>query len=314
MNRLSAEDLTAKWKNTDWYASRDPEHELDPLNLRVHRAIRWIERAEDAHRDDDHDVAFILYWIAFNAAYGQTGSPTTGDQPESDSQRDYIRKIIRLDDAFFLAIRSDDVFQSMIKILLSSRFVFEPFWKHHNEVAGCEDWKEGFDRSKKNVTRDMREIRHTTIKGDVRAAHILHELFKRLYTLRNQLLHGGATWGSSKNRNQVRLGASPIALLVPRFIDVMIENSGCRLGLPALSRCEGLSRPEASLAARSVALHAGREPRNRLRRRQSPSDTRRLCSTAARSSPPSIPSLSSIMSRFTVLRIPVTTDGSGRPA
>ena len=232
MNRLSAEDLTAKWKNTDWYASRNSGHPSDNLNLRVRRALSWLERAEEAHRDQDQDTAFILYWIAFNAAYGQTGSPTTGDQPESDSQRDFIRKITRLDDAFFLAIRSDDVFQSMIKIFLSSKFVFEPFWKHHNEVAGCEDWKEGFDRSKRNVTRDMREIRSTTIKGDARTAQILHELFRRLYTLRNQMLHGGATWNSSVNRSQVMMGAAIMATLVPRFIDVMIENPDADWGSP----------------------------------------------------------------------------------
>ena len=27
MNRLSAEDLTAKWKNTDWYAARNSGHQ-----------------------------------------------------------------------------------------------------------------------------------------------------------------------------------------------------------------------------------------------------------------------------------------------
>ena len=32
-------------------------------------------------------------------------------------------------------------------------------------------------------------------------------MFDRLYTLRNQLLHGGATWNSNINRSQISQGA-----------------------------------------------------------------------------------------------------------
>ena len=37
--------------------------------LRIHRALSWLDRAEQAN--DDHDAAFIFYWISFNAAYAQ---------------------------------------------------------------------------------------------------------------------------------------------------------------------------------------------------------------------------------------------------
>ncbi|OBY90989.1 hypothetical protein A6723_020470 [Pseudomonas sp. AU11447] len=43
---------------------RDGEH-LN-LRLRVHRALSWLDRAEQA---DDLDGRFIFLWIAFNAAY-----------------------------------------------------------------------------------------------------------------------------------------------------------------------------------------------------------------------------------------------------
>ena len=36
------------------------------LRLRVHRALSWLDRAEQA---DDLDGRFIFLWIAFNAAY-----------------------------------------------------------------------------------------------------------------------------------------------------------------------------------------------------------------------------------------------------
>ena len=38
------------------------------LTLRVHRALSWLNRAEQA---EDVDGKFIFLWIAFNAAYAQ---------------------------------------------------------------------------------------------------------------------------------------------------------------------------------------------------------------------------------------------------
>jgi hypothetical protein len=53
---------------------------------------------------------------------------------------------------------------------------------------------------------------------------ILSILFDRLYVLRNQLIHGGATWCSKVNRDQVRDGAAVLMSLVPTFIDIMMDN------------------------------------------------------------------------------------------
>ena len=232
MEAPSAADLKAKWQATSWYAVRDPDHPSDGLNLRVRRALSWLGRAEDARRHDDHDVAFILYWIAFNAAYGQTGSPMADDQPERNSQRVYIDKITALNDTCYRALRSDDAFREMLYELLANKFVYEPFWKHHNQVPGSHGWREGFDRSRRRVARELREIRRTTIHRQLRTASVLSELFARLYTLRNQLLHGGATWNSSVNRGQVTMGTTAIALLIPHFVDVMIENPDADWGSP----------------------------------------------------------------------------------
>lgn len=41
------------------------------LGLRVHRAISWVQGAEQAAGREDADTAFICYWVAFNAAYAQ---------------------------------------------------------------------------------------------------------------------------------------------------------------------------------------------------------------------------------------------------
>ena len=50
--------------------------------------------------------------------------------------------------------------------------------------------------------------------------------------LRNQLVHGGATWNSGVNRDQVRDGAHILAVLVPVFIDLMMDNPQAPWGAP----------------------------------------------------------------------------------
>jgi hypothetical protein len=46
----------------------------------------------------------------------------------------------------------------------------------------------------------------------------------RLYTVRNQLIHGGATYQSKVNRSQVKDASEILSFLVPLIIDIMITN------------------------------------------------------------------------------------------
>jgi hypothetical protein len=40
----------------------------------VHRALSWLDRAEQC-QDDDNDAKVIFLWIAFNAAYANEINP-----------------------------------------------------------------------------------------------------------------------------------------------------------------------------------------------------------------------------------------------
>ena len=53
---------------------------------------------------------------------------------------------------------------------------------------------------------------------------LLEIVLERLYTLRNQLIHGGATYNSKLNRAQLRDACNIMQLLVPIIIDIMLEN------------------------------------------------------------------------------------------
>ena len=52
---------------------------------------------------------------------------------------------------------------------------------------------------------------------------VLMIILERLYVLRNQLMHGNATWNSSVNREQVRDGANILGQLVPAMISIMLD-------------------------------------------------------------------------------------------
>ena len=53
---------------------------------------------------------------------------------------------------------------------------------------------------------------------------LLGVAFNRIYTLRDQLIHGGATWNGTVNRNQLRDCVKLMSQLVPLVITVMMDN------------------------------------------------------------------------------------------
>jgi hypothetical protein len=82
-------------------------------------------------------------------------------------------------------------------------------------MVGFADWQDKLERERVAIGAALR--RQDT-------ATILSILFGRLYVLRNQLVHGGATWNSKANRDQVRDGTALLSCLLPLFIDLMMDN------------------------------------------------------------------------------------------
>ena len=209
---LTYEVLQAEWERVE---DKLPER----LGLRVHRALSWLQRAE--REPEDPDAAFIFYWIAFNAAYAQD-RPRSVDSTERNHFADFFDTILSLDsdDMIYEAIWQR--FSDSIRLLLDNRFVFQPFWNHH-AGWGFENWEHAFESSKRRI-HDALAARDTSV--------ILSTLFDRLYVLRIQLMHGGASWQSSVNRDQVRDGARILAFLVPLFVGLMMSRPDIDWGPP----------------------------------------------------------------------------------
>jgi hypothetical protein len=208
MNRLP-------WTNTVDYAQLKLKHKTqqetlsETTNIRLHRALKWLARSEQ--ETDDDDAQFIFLWIAFNAAYAEE----LGHQrSERESLNQFFNKLVALDSSQRIHQLFFKSFSGQVRTLIENKFIFEPFWKALREHDSSDEWKLRFDASKKVALSKLLE-RDTP--------EVLSIVFDRLYVLRNQLIHGGATWNSEVNRQQVKDGCHLMQLFVPLMLDIMLD-------------------------------------------------------------------------------------------
>ena len=195
------------------------------FTLRMHRALSWLQRAQAEKGDDD--VAFVCLWIGFNAAYAQDTGSSTDNASERQTFRSFVAEVCGLDKDKALPALVWQVFPGPIRILLDNQYLFQPFWDAFNNprVDGSTPthWREAFDDARTRVHRAL---------AQQDTERVLYEVFVRLYTLRNQLMHGGATWNSSVNRTQVRDGRALLTQVLPVMLDVMMQNPARFEGKP----------------------------------------------------------------------------------
>jgi len=182
------------------------------LNLRVHRALSWLKRAEA--ETQDHDAQFIFLWVAFNAAYANQ-VPDRQSSSERKMFQGFLHRLIESDSQNLLYELVWDRFPGAIRLMIDNQYVFQPFWDFHNGLVSEEDWQTAFQASKKAARRAL---------GKMDTLKVMLVMFDRLYTLRNQLLHGGATWNSHVNRSQLAQGAEIMGRIVPIVIHLMMND------------------------------------------------------------------------------------------
>jgi hypothetical protein len=195
-------------------ARQRQERDNYPLNLglRVHRALSWLDRAEQCQGDDD--ARFIFLWIAFNSAYANEIGNRDRD-PEQKVFGRFLKKLVDLDKDDVLYDLLWTEFSSSIRLLMNNQFVFQPFWDYQNGLIDEKEWKTRFSRARGALNRAL--AAHNT-------SRVLAIVLSRMYTLRNQLIHGGATWNSSVNRQQLRDCSAFLGKLVPYVIQLMMDN------------------------------------------------------------------------------------------
>ena len=193
---------------------------------RIRRAESWLRRSkatEANHRQavSDEDVAaidceqFIFLWISFNAAYGREllDDDRDDDNPtESQKFNEFLAKILERDTNQTIKTILWVTYSDAVRVLLKNQYVFSLFWRSIRDSNNDLDWRKMFNRRNKNAFSALG-------RDDIHA--VLREVFDRLYVLRNQLFHGGATFATGWGRSQVRDGSRIMASLVPEIIKIM---------------------------------------------------------------------------------------------
>jgi len=185
------------------------------LSLRVHRALSWLDGSEQLAAQDERDGQFLFLWIAFNAAYATEIEDR--DRPyEQAAFLRFLRKLVKLDEKNG---RVEELlwkeFSGSIRVLLDNPYVYDAFWAFQKGRLTEDEWKARFAEDKHTAQRAL--TRRNTVR-------VLSIVLSRIYVLRNQLVHGGATWKGGVNRDQLRDCTNFTAKLVPLVVEIMMDH------------------------------------------------------------------------------------------
>ncbi|MEX5426501.1 hypothetical protein WCE12_09440 [Acinetobacter radioresistens] len=186
----------------------------EDFRLRIHRSLSWLQRAEQARQEQDIDSQFIFLWISFNAAYAKdlgAGLRST----DKGTFVEFINRICYLDSQQNIYHAVWDKFSGSIRILLNNQFTFQSFWDYHNGLTTEQAWLEGFVKNRNKALNALTSKDTSTV---------LISVFNHLYTLRNQIIHGGSTFNSTINRSQVKDASNILSTIVPEMLQVMLNN------------------------------------------------------------------------------------------
>jgi hypothetical protein len=182
----------------------------DEFKIRIHRAISWLSCAEK--QSSDADLKFLSLWIGFNSCYGMDLTEKY-HKTEREKFRKFIATLVKNDHEGRIAKLIWNKFSGPIQMLINNAYVFKIFWDYHRGEAS--EWEFAH---RKSVTEATKYLSNNNTEG------LLEIILDRLYVLRNQVMHGGATYKSKVNRSQIVDGTRILEALIPIVIDIMLQN------------------------------------------------------------------------------------------
>ena len=176
--------------------------------IRIHRAISWLKQAE---KDSNADIQFISLWISFNACYSQDFKGLKS-KTEKEKLKDFITKLVECDGNRLYNLFWN-IYSGPVRLLIENQFLFEPFWDYKRGESN--DYTKAFTKSNQGALESL---------SNKKVAELMVIVLERLYCLRNQLIHGGATFESKLNRATLKDANNILLHLIPIIIEILIEN------------------------------------------------------------------------------------------
>ena len=222
MNDFSYKNLYNLWKKKEKILPSTTQ-------LRLRRAFSWWEASE---KTDSLDEKFIFLWIMFNAIYSIDNKEEINSKSskffsikskEMRQFEDFLDKVKKLDTNCILSSMLLKNFTNMMRVFIHNKWVFNHYWEFKNDKISEKEWKREFFKQNKKAATALVEGRTSLFMGI---------LFSRLYVLRNQIMHGAATYEGSFNRDQVRDGSHILSELIPIIVYIILENKDVNWGNP----------------------------------------------------------------------------------
>lgn len=196
----------------DYYSKNKMSFD-EPFRIRIHRALSWFKKAKELNLNGELDLSFITMWIGFNAAYGQ--NLNSAFKLEKTLINDFLNQILLQDHKNEIGNILWNHSSKAIISLLENKYTLEKYWHYVNGKEDASNWNESLQRS---VTKGKILIEKKSAPDEL-LSMILH----RFYSLRNQLLHGGATFESILNRNQIEDALQLMFGVFPVIVQLMME-------------------------------------------------------------------------------------------
>lgn len=209
---------------------------------RMRRALSWLEASEKF--PEGTDERFVFLWISFNAAYGDE-SIRYEEKWDSNLERyvpkrikdwkkfrNFLTKIVEKDqDKILLTVVLEN--KGDFAVLLKNKYIYRELWDWvrdnqktpFTKKIDVKTWNQQHDQGGKFRAQNARAMDTMNSRGEKLYSfeEFLFIIFDRLYTLRNQVVHGGATYKSSFNRDSVDVGGKVLGLLTRAILEIMLK-------------------------------------------------------------------------------------------
>ena len=183
------------------------DNRFQNFQIRVHRALSWLERALEMDTENQPDGRLLYACIALNALHGTWDTEAGYPVRDKQSRNAFLKSITEADKAGLLS----DLLTRLepdILWLLENKYLDPRFW-HNPEHPG-----------------NVRAQYHRGVRfyGDGNWTAILECTFERIAVLRGQIVHGAATRGSQLNRESLTRCRKVLEVILPVVLQLVIEH------------------------------------------------------------------------------------------
>ena len=203
--------------------TRSIQKENEDDQHRIDRIDNWINQAAAAR--ENNQIRFLLYWIAYEAAYKREDWDFVPEPDKPIPERDQRK---RFHENISVCEYASDDLQEIFALkkfeaqnLLRLRQANPIFWfEQKDSPKTSREWELMFEE---RVTQEIGYLDRVAYDGGD-CVKVLNVVFRNLNIVRNQIVHGSSSGENSYGSDQVLWGTNLLAEIVPFFRNCIKQN------------------------------------------------------------------------------------------